>query len=172
MERISPPEVKSKHVVICITGFLQEDQSKFEYWEHLIGYYKHSEIFAVSWNACTVSSFFSTGGTFQKNVDEKKKASGNVFSHLINFMNTGKRQFLYAVDQARVTGTLLAMFLAKSSFAENRSISVIGYSLGGVASFYLMRVLKRLNDIYDSRCGRIINDVQLWAAAYVIDLSK
>lgn len=87
-------------------------------------------------------------------------------------MNTGKRQFLYAVDQARVTGTLLAMFLAKSSFAENRSVSIIGYSLGGVCSFYLMRVLKRLNDIYDSRCGRIINDVQLWAAAYVIDLSK
>ena len=47
----------------------------------------------------------------------------------------------------------------------------IGYSLGGVVTFYMMRVLKRLNDNYESRCGRIINDVQLWAAAYVIDLS-
>ena len=28
LERISPPDVKSKHVVICITGFLQEDQPK------------------------------------------------------------------------------------------------------------------------------------------------
>ena len=87
-------------------------------------------------------------------------------------MNTAKRQFVFAVDQARVTGTLLALFLAKSSFAENRALTVVGYSLGGVVTFNLMRTLKRLNDYSDKKAGRIINDVQIWAGAYVLDLNK
>ena len=66
LARISPPEVKSKHVVIAIHGFCQEDQEKSEFWEHLIGFYKHAEIYAVSWNSCTYTNFFSSGGTFQK----------------------------------------------------------------------------------------------------------
>ena len=65
LERISSPSVKSKHVVICITGFLQEAQNKAEFWENLIAYYKHAEIYALSWNACTPTSFLSHG-TFGK----------------------------------------------------------------------------------------------------------
>jgi len=61
MERISDPKVKSKHVVICITGFLQEDQNKGEFWIELKKYYKNAEIFAVSWNACTTTTFLSQG---------------------------------------------------------------------------------------------------------------
>lgn len=53
LERISDPSVKSKHLVICITGFMQEDQNKKEFWENLVEYYKHAEVFAVSWTACT-----------------------------------------------------------------------------------------------------------------------
>jgi hypothetical protein len=59
MERISDPKIKSKHVVICITGFLQEDQNKGEFWKELKKYYKNAEIFAVSWNACTTTTFLS-----------------------------------------------------------------------------------------------------------------
>jgi surfactin synthase thioesterase subunit len=61
-------------------------------------------------------------------------------------MNTAKRQFVFAVDQARVTGILLAMFLAKSSFADNRAVTIIGYSLGCVVTFNCLKILKRLND--------------------------
>ena len=79
LERISSPSVKSKHVVICITGFLQEDQNKAEFWENLIAYYKHAEIYALSWNACTPTSFLSHG-TFGKmmilNKQEQKKNKG------------------------------------------------------------------------------------------------
>jgi len=59
MERISDPKIKSKHVVICVTGFLQEDQNKGEFWKELKKYYKNAEIFAVSWNACTTTTFLS-----------------------------------------------------------------------------------------------------------------
>lgn len=65
LQRISSPEVKSKHVIVCITGFMQEDEDKAEYWEHLVKHYRHAEIFAVSWNACTPWIMLS-GGSFQK----------------------------------------------------------------------------------------------------------
>ena len=71
LERISDPSVKSKHVVICITGFMQEDQNKKEFWEHLVDYYKHAEVFAVSWNACTPNSFLQFG-VFSKGEKKKK----------------------------------------------------------------------------------------------------
>jgi len=77
------------------------------------------------------------------------------------------------VDQARVTGTLLALYLTRSSFADNRAVSLVGFSLGGVVSFNCMRMLKRLDD-YSAypKAGTIMNDVMIWAGAYVIDLSK
>ena len=49
---------------------------------------------------------------------------------------------------------------------------MIGFSLGGVVSFNCMKMLKRLNDSSEKKAGHILNDVQLWAAAYVIDLNK
>lgn len=61
LKRVSAPNVKSKHVLICITGFLQESEDKAEFWEHLIAHYKHAEIFALSWNACTPVNFLSSG---------------------------------------------------------------------------------------------------------------
>lgn len=76
------------------------------------------------------------------------------------------------MDQARVAGTLLAMFLTKSSFAANRAVTLIGFSLGGVVSFNCMKILKRLNDYTDPKAGKVLNDVQIWAGAYVLDLNK
>ena len=52
---------KSKHIVIAITGFMQEDQDKDDFWSNLIGYYKHAELFAVSWNASTPTNFLQAG---------------------------------------------------------------------------------------------------------------
>lgn len=49
---------------------------------------------------------------------------------------------------------------------------MIGFSLGGVVSFNCMKILKRLNDNINKKAGHILNDVQLWAAAYVIDLTQ
>ena len=64
------------------------------------------------------------------------------------------------------------MFLTKSSFSKNRTISLIGYSLGSVACFNCMKILRRLYDKSVSKSGHILNDVQFWAGAYVIDLTK
>ena len=61
MERISDSKMKSKHIVICITGFLQESQDKGKFWAELKKYYKNAEIFAISWTACNSNSFLTLG---------------------------------------------------------------------------------------------------------------
>ena len=94
IERISPPEVKSKHVIICITGFMQEDQDKADFWQNLVQYYKHAEVFAVSWNACTSTTFLSSA-SFDK---DKGKKTINIMANAMNFVNTMKRQFIFAID--------------------------------------------------------------------------
>ena len=64
------------------------------------------------------------------------------------------------------------MYLAKSNFAENRAVSFVGYSLGTVVGFNCLKMLKRMSDYKDLKVSRLINDVQLWAGAYVVDLNK
>lgn len=55
---MSGPEVKSKHVVIAISGFLTEDAEPDEEWINLTNQYKHSECYGLVWNATTIKNFF------------------------------------------------------------------------------------------------------------------
>lgn len=178
MERVSPPDRKSKHVVICVSGFLQEDEDKSEFWGELIHHFKNAEVFSVRWNACNRHTLF-TSGTVEKNSDHKRlfAKTRNILNSLINFTSTIKRQFVFALDQARLTGILLGHFLAKSTFCDDRAITLVGYSLGGVVSFYCMRTLKILSETLPSseqrlRAKTLMNDVQLWAGAYCIEVTK
>ena len=59
--RVSDSSVKSKHVVICISGFLQEKEDKADTWANVAKYYKNAEVFAVSWTACNAADFFDKG---------------------------------------------------------------------------------------------------------------
>ena len=91
---------------------------------------------------------------------------------MTNFIGTGKSQFFFAVDQACLSGTILAHYLAKSDFAKNRAVSLLGFSLGGVVTFNCLKILKRVHDHIDPRVCQILNDVNIWAGCYVIDLTK
>ena len=61
LTRISSPDVKSKHVIVAIAGFTQEDQEHEKYWEHLLAYYKHAEIYVLIWTSCTAAAFHLPG---------------------------------------------------------------------------------------------------------------
>lgn len=52
---------KSKHVVICISGFLQQETDLQDFWRNMQGYYKHAEMFFVSWNACNMTNILNAG---------------------------------------------------------------------------------------------------------------
>ena len=82
-------------------------------------------------------------------------------------------QFVNSVSQAKLTGILLALFLYKSNFSKNRAITVVGYSLGGIAAMHCMRTLYTLYvSSGDPKAALILNDVHIWAGAYVIDMTK
>ena len=61
--RISRPEIKSKHVVICCTGFNQQGIDQAAWWKQLLDHYKHAEVFAINWTALNYenSRFLSSG---------------------------------------------------------------------------------------------------------------
>jgi hypothetical protein len=88
---------------------------------------------------------FYGGGIFSKDKSSGSSVSG--FQQVINafnIMETGARQFIFAQDQARIAGEILATFLLKSNFSDGKAISFIGFSLGSVVTMNCMRVLKRL----------------------------
>jgi hypothetical protein len=162
--RISPPHIKSRHVIIVIAGFRQEDQEPLEFWKHLVSYYKHAEIFCLRWTSGTAVAFHIPG-YFKGNEKNIKKSNSGLF----DVYNTGRRQFYFAVNQAVLTGTMLAHYLAKSEFSKNRAVSITGFSLGGAVTFNCLKMMKRISDHIEPSASAILHDVYVWAGAYVID---
>lgn len=65
IDRISPAERKSKHIVIIIHGFRQQDEDKKEFGNNLIDFYKYAEVYAVSWTSTNVETWLHSG-TFKR----------------------------------------------------------------------------------------------------------
>ena len=64
---------------------------------------------------------------------------------------------------------LLALFLLKTEFANNRAISIIGFSLGTVITLECIKFLKEFYRLGYVKAGRIISDVYLWGGAAVLN---
>jgi len=157
--RISPKERQSRHVVICISGFLTQDVEKSESWRHVINHFKNSEIFAYNWTSLKVDSFFESGHY------ETKKSKGRFW----NPWRTFRKQFLWALEQAKLAGISLAIFLMREDFSKDRAISFIGHSLGTVIIMHCLNTLYHFYKCGKLHAGRIINDVFLWAGAAVLN---
>ena len=163
--RVSPPQVRSKHVVICISGFLQEKEDKADTWKNVALHYKHAEVYALSWTACNAAEFFDKGA-YSRTTYLKS------WLNFANFGNTVQRQYTFAYEQARLSGRLLAIFLLRSKFFQGRAVSMIGFSLGTVAAMHCIRILKLKYGQGFIKAGKIFCELQLWAGAYVIDPKK
>lgn len=169
IKRMSGPEVKSKHIVIAISGFLTEDAEPDFEWQNLTNQYKHSECYGLVWNATAVKNFFDQGSLTENG---RALTGFEKFIHALNLINTGKRQFIYAIEQAKVAGTLLAIFLIVSNVTKGRTVSLTGHSLGTVVEFNCMRVLKYFYRKGKHHAGRLLHNVDLWAGAFVLDPYK
>ena len=159
LTRVSPPTQKSKHVVICCSGFLEEDSDKTQVWAKVQTWYKHAEVYALSWTSCCMSDFYG-GGVFSQSSSSQSTTGG--FKQILNALNvfdTASRQFIFAQDKARISGEILAAFLLKSNFSENKAISLIGFSLGSVVCCNALRVMKRLYRISNTKAAQVIHDV-------------
>ena len=93
LDRVSDPETKSKHLVVCVSGFLQELEDNGKTWANVVTFFKHAEVFALKWTACNSLDLFDKGVfTGKKNTSIKK------FLNVINVFSTGQKQFLFAYD--------------------------------------------------------------------------
>ena len=61
LDRISEPNLKSKHIVICVSGFLQELENNRNTWENVTTFFKHAEVYALKWTACNSLDLFEKG---------------------------------------------------------------------------------------------------------------
>jgi hypothetical protein len=69
-----------------------------------------------------------------------------------------------------LAGTLLALFLLKFDFPKDRSISLIGHSLGTVIILECLKVLYyHYTELKMEKAGRIICDIYLWGGAAVLN---
>ena len=92
--RVSPENVRSKHILICNSGFLQEGEDKRDTWKCLPQHFKHSEVYGLSWTACSYSAFFE-GGHFNKG----EKVSGmKKFLNVANLWSSAHKQYIFAYD--------------------------------------------------------------------------
>jgi hypothetical protein len=87
LERISPSIKQSRHVVICISGFLTEDVDKKESWRHAINHFKYSEVYALNWTSLSVNNMF-TDGHFEGKSFKRTR--------YFMFLKTGRKQFTWA----------------------------------------------------------------------------
>ena len=150
-------------MLICISGFLTEDVEKTESWKAVLSHYKHAEVFSLQWNSLTVENFFKEGHF------KNKKGGGGLMQKLM-FIKTGRKQFKYALEQTRVAGTMLALFLLRSeALTGDRVISLIGHSLGTVIILHTLTILHYFYEQGIARAGRIIHDVMLLGGAAVLN---
>jgi hypothetical protein len=94
LRRLSDSDVKSKHVVICAAGFLQEQDNFIDMWQGIMNAYKHAEVYSLVWTSCSLNDFFESGTLKNgKEITAMKK-----FLHACNIYITGYRQFIFAED--------------------------------------------------------------------------
>ena len=74
---------QSRHVVICISGFLTEDVDKKESWRHAINHFKHSEVYALNWTSLSVNNMF-TDGYFEGKSFKRTRKTSNIKAWRVN----------------------------------------------------------------------------------------
>jgi hypothetical protein len=59
----------------------------------------------------------------------------------LRFVTNFKRQFRYALEQAKLAGVILGLFLAHNNIFAGKSLSIIGFSLGTVVASYTCKMV-------------------------------
>ena len=143
---------------------MQELEDNTITWKNVVTYFKHSEVYALKWTACNSLDIFEKGA-----IKGEKKSNVKKLLNVLNLVSTGQKQFIIAYDQARLSGSLLAIFLLKSNFSDGKAVSLIGFSLGTVVVSHCLRILKYMYRKGFVKAGAILHDVHMWAGAFVID---
>jgi len=146
-EKLPPKTIKSKHVIISISGFTSQYTKKLQEWRKLNAHFQDTEIFSLHWQSSTVKDVM--WGTF--------KTIGHALSTLTSgpmFRPNYKLEIWHKhYEEAITTGKFLAHVLANVKVFEDCCVSLVGFSLGTVVVAYCLKELehlKRYDLIYDA----------------------
>ena len=138
-------EVTSRHVMLCISGFLSESGAHTKSWEHMIQMCRVANIpiYSVKWEAKSYELMENVALDASKHSLSKTKGWGDFLTgegwnrlgtFVGNTMDQGTAHFLETRNNARITGKLLAHFLALgrdgSPLFGDQTFSLMGFSLG------------------------------------------
>lgn len=108
----------ANHAIICISGFTSEETDMKEQWMNVIKYVNNPEVFTLDWKSIKSPSFW------------------NIFS-------TGLKIW-ECKENAIKTGKALAKILTDNFIFKNKSISLLGFSMGTEVIVNCLDELKRL----------------------------
>lgn len=140
-------QVLSRHIMICVSGFLSESGNYKKDWESLVSECRarNMPLYTINWEAKQMDQIediainqakqnlapIITGSKNWGSIFSKENLS-NLGSFLVNTTDQTHSEFIQARGNAKTTGKLLAHFLASpnSPLFGDHTFSLMGFSLG------------------------------------------
>ena len=165
---------EGNHIVIWVSGFLSEDSNPEEDWENLLSFDKSWPIYDYNWssNTCLIPINLSA-----KTIDWAiPTLLNNPISSFVQLLfqtwSAGIEGFLSTMNNAKISGKLLAHALYMQYPFVNKSISLIGFSLGTQVIWSWLEELEKLGAYSISKCSLsnlcIVYNVYLLGGAFSI----
>ena len=167
---------EGNHIVIWVSGFLSENSNPEEDWENLLSFDKSWPIYNYSWSSNTYSCL-TPDNLPAKMIDWGISAILNgpilSFAQIISkAWSAGLKGFLSSMNNAKISGKLLAHALYMQYPFVNKSISLIGFSLGAQVIWSWLEELEKLGAYSISKCSLsnlcIVYNVYLLGGAFSI----
>ena len=164
LEKISDLSVKSKCIIICISGFTSEDATKSDEWKMVPEAYPNSEVIALHWRSNTMNALFESVVAEAEHVTKAKE--GLIFGFALPSLKTitlgvmaykaikalADEQWGSTYKEAITTGIYLAHILAETDLFKDYVINLMSFSLGTLVVMNCIWELERMNRhdvIYD-----------------------
>ena len=158
IEKLSPPTVVSKNVIICISGFVSEIGKKQNEWGAMVKMFPDTEVFALNWKSNAVAMI-----AWDVIQDLVPTLSWNIFKVMKDGYSKIFESWDKTYQEAKVAGKNLAHYLAKAYLFRGHSISLVGFSLGTLVIMTCIWELESMNR------SDIIYDVLLMGGVAHID---
>ena len=105
-------EVSSKHIIICVSGYLSENDNPKSAWTQVLDLNPNTAIYSYLWES-------STYGSMVKNIFEYIKRKSSIFN-----------DFVQSSERAMSSGVYLAELIKSQLIDRGFCVSLYGFSLG------------------------------------------
>ena len=168
---------EGNHIVIWVSGFLSEDSEPELLWKNLLSFEKNWPVYSYNWSSNTYSCFFPSVKTtdiitFGTAATVLSVPMVSVVQMVSRAWSSGIQGFKDSMKNSKSSGKLLAHALYMQYPFVNKSISLIGFSLGTQVIWSWLEELEKLGAYSISKCSLfnlcIVYNVYLLGGAFSI----